>query len=66
MPRKALDKIIITEDMKERQLRLRKFLRSSPEIKWKELKPIGFQIDISTIPLSETSEFLEIANSVKF
>lgn len=66
MPRKALDKIIITEDMKERQLRLRKFLRSSPEITWKELRPIGFQIDISTIPLDKTSEFLEIANAINF
>jgi hypothetical protein len=66
MPRKALDKIIITEDMKERQLRLRKFLRSSPKIIWKELRPIGFQIDISTIPLDKTSEFLEIANTVNF
>jgi hypothetical protein len=66
MPRKALDKITITPDMKERQLRLRKFLRSSPEIKWKELRPIGFEIDTSTIPLPKTAEFLEIANSVKF
>jgi hypothetical protein len=64
--RKALDKIIITEDMKERQLRLRKFLRSSPEIEFKELRPIGFSINISTIPLAKTEEFLEIANTVKF
>jgi hypothetical protein len=43
--RKALDKIIITEDMKERQLHTNP---CPPEIKWKELRTIGFEIDTST------------------
>lgn len=64
--RKTAPKVIITPEMKERQLKLRSFLRSNKEIEWKELRPIGFSINISTIPLDKTSEFLEIANSVKF
>lgn len=63
--RKALDKLVITPEMKERQLRLRTFLRGCPEIKYKELRPIGFEIDTSTIPKQEVDAFLEIANSVK-
>ena len=63
--RKAIPKITITPELKERQLKMRKFLRLSPEIKWRELRPIGFEIDIGTIPDSAAEEFLEIANSVK-
>lgn len=63
--RKAIPKIPITPELKERQLRLRKFLRSVPEIQWRELRPIGFEINIGTIPDEAVEEFLEIANSVK-
>jgi len=62
MARRALPKIEITPELKEKQLLLRKFLRSVPEIRWKELRPIGFEIKISTIPKDKTEEFLSIAN----
>ena len=60
-----LTKVKITTELKERQLNLRKFLRRFPEIQWKELNPIGFSINIGTIPDSAAEEFLKIANSVK-
>lgn len=63
MARRALPKIEITPELKEKQIRLRKFLRSVPEIKWRELRPTGFEIDIRTIPNEKASEFLLIANS---
>lgn len=63
--RKSLPKIQITPELKERQLKLRKFLRSVPEIGWRELRPIGFEINVSTIPEDKICEFLEIANSVQ-
>lgn len=63
MARRALPKIEITPKLKEKQLLMRKFLRTAPEIKWKELRPIGFEIDISTIPNNKSEEFLLIANS---
>jgi hypothetical protein len=62
MARRALPKIEITPELKEKQLLLRKFLRSVPEIRWKELRPIGFEINISTIPKDKADEFLSIAN----
>lgn len=63
--RKAIPKIEYTPELKQRQIDLRKFLRSQPEIKWKELRPFGFEIDVGTIPDSAVEEFLKIANSVK-
>ena len=65
MPRKALDKVPYTPELREKQINLRKFLRSVPEIKWKELKPHGFEINVATIPNDKTTEFLEIVNNVK-
>ena len=64
--RKAIPKVIISPEMKERQLKLRSFLRGNKEIEFKELRPIGFSINISTIPKNKVEEFLFIANSVKF
>lgn len=64
--RKALSKVIITPEIKERQLKLRFFLRANKAIEFKELRPIGFSVNISTIPKDKVEEFLEIANSVKF
>lgn len=64
MPRKALDKVVITPDMRERQLKLRKFLRDN-QVTHKELRPIGFEIDTRTIPENKVEEFLVIAHSVK-
>lgn len=63
--RKPIPKIEYTLELQERQLNLRKFLRRFPEIQWKELNPIGFSINIGTIPDEAVNEFLEIANSVK-
>lgn len=63
--RRALDKVVYTPDLKERQINLRKFLRAHPQIEWKELRPIGFSINVGTIPDEAVEEFLEIANSVK-
>ena len=63
--RRAIEKTPYTPELKQRQVDLRKFLRSRPEIKWKELRPFGFEIDVGTIPDSAAEEFLEIANSVK-
>lgn len=63
--RKAIEKTLYSPELKERQINLRKFLRSQPEIKWKELRPFGFEIDVGTIPDSAVEEFLKIANSVK-
>lgn len=63
--RKAIPKIPITPELKERQVNLRKFLRRFPDIQWKELKPFGFQINVGTIPDEAVEEFLLIASSVK-
>lgn len=66
MPKRlAIPKLNITPEMKERQLKLRKFLRENNEITFKELRPIGFSIDVSTIPKNKIEDFLSIANSVK-
>lgn len=67
MPKKlAIPKLDISPEMKERQLKLRKFLRENNEITFKELRPIGFSIDVSTIPKNKIEDFLLIANSVKY
>lgn len=65
MPKKLIPKVIITPEMKERQLKLRSFLKNDGNIVFKELRPIGFSIDISTIPKDKIEEFLKIANSLE-
>lgn len=65
MAKLPIPKVKITEEMKERQLKLRSFLRGIKEIEFKELRPIGFSIDVRTIPQDKVNEFLMIANSVK-
>ena len=60
--RLALPKVPITPEIKERQLKLRKFLKENG-VTHKELRPHGFQISIDTIPKDKVQEFLEIANS---
>ena len=62
MPRKALPKIPITPELKEKQVLMRKFLRSLPNASFKELRPHGFEINIQTIPEDRVEEFLNIAN----
>ena len=65
MAKLAIPKVKISYEMKERQLKLRSFLRANKEIEFRELRPIGFSIDTRTIPKNKVKEFLEIANSVK-
>lgn len=60
MPRKAMDKVQITPELMQQQKDMRAFLRSRPEIQWKEIRPLGFQVDISTIPEEVEMEFLRI------
>jgi hypothetical protein len=65
MAKLKIQKVKISDEMKERQLKLRSFLRGNKGIEFKELRPIGFSIDIRTIPEGKVEEFLSIANSVK-
>ena len=65
MAKLKIPKVKISDEMKERQLKLRSFLRGNKGIEFKELRPIGFSIDIRTIPQDKVNEFLSIANSVK-
>ena len=65
MAKLKIQKVKISDEMKERQLKLRSFLRGNKGIEFKELRPIGFSIDIRTIPEDKVEEFLSIANSVK-
>jgi hypothetical protein len=60
MPRKAMDKVQITPELMKQQKDMRAFLRNQPKIEWKEIKPIGFSINISTIPEDAENEFLRI------
>jgi hypothetical protein len=63
--RLSAPKIKVTPEMKVKQLKMRSFLRENKPIKFKELRPIGFQIDTSTIPKDKICEFLSIANMLK-
>jgi hypothetical protein len=63
--KKPIPKVKITVEMKERQLKLRNFLRENKGIEFRELRPIGFSINISTIPDDKINDFLSIANSIK-
>lgn len=60
--RLSIPKVPITTEIKERQLKLRKFLRDN-NVTHKELRPHGFSIETNTIPEDKVNEFLEIANS---
>lgn len=64
MKKLPLPKVPITPEIKDRQLRLRKFLREN-NVVHKELRPHGFSIDTRTIPKEKVEEFLGIANSNK-
>ncbi len=62
MPRKAMDKVQITPELMQQQKDMRAFLRSQPKIEWKEIKPIGFQVNVGTIPEDAAEEFLRICH----
>jgi len=61
MPRKALDKLTISPEKKLHYKLLGEWLKVNPEIKFKKLAPIGFSINISTIPENKAEEFIRIA-----
>ena len=65
MARLYAPKVVITTEMKEKQLNLRKFLQINKCIEFKELRPIGFSINVSTIPDDLVEEFLNITNENK-
>jgi hypothetical protein len=58
--RKAQPKFLVSEARKQHYAILYSFLRKHPEIEFKKL-PIGFQINIATIPECLENEFLELA-----
>lgn len=60
MPRKAMDKVQITPELMQRQKDMHAFLRNQPKIEWKEIKPLGFQVNVGTIPEDAAEEFLRI------
>lgn len=62
--KKNIQKVSNTEKRKQVQKELREFLRRNFEIEWKEIRPTGFQIDISTIPESKSEEFLRITSKL--
>lgn len=55
-----MDKVQITPELMQQQKDMRAFLRSQPKIEWKEIRPIGFSVNISTIPEEVEMEFLRI------
>ena len=61
---KPIPKVVNTEERKQVQKELREFFRRTPEIIYKEIRPTGFSIDISTIPESKASEFLIITSKL--
>lgn len=65
MAKLPIPKLKITPEIKERQLKLRNFLKQTKGAVYKEIRPIGFSIDVSTIPDDKVEEFLAIANSTK-
>lgn len=62
--RKPIPKVVNTDERKLVQKELRDFLRSHPKIQWRELRPTGFEINISTIADSESEEFLKIISKL--
>lgn len=61
MRKRALDKLELSEERKTHYKNLGIFLKSNPEIEYKKLSPIGFQINIGTIPSDKTKEFIRIS-----
>ena len=61
MRRKALDKLDLTPERKEHYKNLGLWLKANPEIEFKKLSPVGFAINIGTIPKHKTADFIEIS-----
>ena len=60
MPRKAMDKVPVTPERLKLQKDMRTFLKNNNMIEWKEIKPLGFSVNIGTIPQHLASQFLAI------
>lgn len=65
MRRRALDKLDLTPERKEHYKNLGLWLKANPEIEHKKLSPVGFAINISTIPANKTAEFIEVSTFFK-
>lgn len=61
MRKRALDKLDLSEERKTHYKNLGVFLKANPEIEYKKLSPVGFAINISTIPANKTEEFIRIS-----
>jgi len=61
MRRRALDKLELSDERKEHYKNLGVWLKANPEIEYRKLSPIGFQINIGTIPSDKTEEFIRIS-----
>ena len=61
MKRRALDKLDLSPERKEHYKNLGLWLKANPEIEHKKLSPVGFAINIGTIPKHKTADFIEIS-----
>lgn len=61
MGRRALDKLDLSPERKEHYKNLGLWLKSNPEIEYRKLSPIGYQINVGTIPKDKTEEFIRIS-----
>lgn len=61
MGRKALDKLVLTEAKKTHYSNLHSWLKLHPQITFKKLNPVGFSIDVGTIPNDLVEEFISIS-----
>lgn len=61
MRRRALDKLELSDERKKHYKELGVWLKANPEIEYRKLSPIGFQINIGTIPSDKTEEFIRIS-----
>ena len=60
--KKKLDKLELTPERKEHYKKLGIWLKENPEISFKKLNPIGYSINISTVPVDKVESFLKIVN----
>ena len=65
MRKRALDKLDLSEERKEHYKNLGLWLKANPEIEYKKLSPIGFSVDISTIPENLIEKWINISTFEK-
>ena len=61
MKRTPIEKISISPERKQMYKNLHAWLKLHPEIEFKKLNPIGFSINVGTIPDDLIEEFLVIS-----